>query len=636
MTVDGELTGNDYVSIPSIANDGSMDAINVLHGASAGFVEWSSGGSALLRPRVLFDGVEVATAALRWRRLDRWIPVFTADLPDGSTLTGTICAPGGYPPARGFIVRFEADNRGRTARELRVELDVEWAWSRLWIATARPLAGNNLLAADTSGTALILETDGGRGPALAVGTSRPSELFAADGTAELAPFRGGSLMSASNGTTLRARITQAIHIKPNSRAGVVFNFGVGRERDGALAAVAVLRRSGADHWVRQARLELSHTLRSAQDHRWAESLNRNLLFNRYYAVGRAIDDDRLYLLRSRSPHCPAPGVFNEREALLWTLPSLIIADPGLAREAMFRVFELASERSGEHLRYIDGGSWDAGFVLDQFLLYAWAVDHFATATGDASVLDDPLTRQIVAETDSGAYMRLHPEQVLAATELLPSGDVADYPFATMANALLWAFCDRLPRLDARGNGKVAGNGDAGDVPLRFQGAAGEVAAAIWHHCVSDVDGHPVFASSASLTGEAAVYDDPSLSLAMLPFFGFCAADDPVWRATLEFLRSPRYPLWRTGRISGLLARDGSGHARTAALCADLLTHAAPDALDRLQRLQLPAGVAAAGYDVESGVAAEPHHAALAGFLAWALVGSAEPKEAAASRRKRRR
>ena len=517
-----------------------------------------------------------------------------------------------------------------------MELDVEWAWSRLWIATARPLAGSNLLSSDSDGTALILETDGGRGPALAVGTSRPADLFAADGTAELAPFPAGSLMSASNGNTLRARVTQATHVKPNSRAGVVFNFGVGRERDGALAAVAVLRRSGADHWVRQARLELSHTLRSAQDHRWAESLNRNLIFNRYYAVGRAIDDDRLYLLRSRSPHCPAPGVFNEREALLWTLPSLIIADPGLAREAMFRVFELASERSGEHLRYIDGGSWDAGFVLDQFLLYAWAVDHFATATGDASVLDDPLTRQIVVETDSGAYMRLHPEQVLAATELLPSGDVADYPFATMANALLWAFCDRLPRLDARGNGKTAGNGDAGEVPLRFQGAAAEVAAAIWHHCVSDVDGHPVLASSASLTGEAAVYDDPSLSLAMLPFFGFCTADDPVWRATLEFLRSPRYPLWRTGRISGLLARGGSGHARTAALCADLLTHAAPDALDRLQRLQFPAGVAAAGYDVESGVAAEPHHAALAGFLAWALVGSAEPKEAAAGRRKRRR
>jgi hypothetical protein len=628
MTADVDLTGNDYVSIPSIDRSGSMDAINVLHAASAGFIEWCGGAGALLRPTITFDGVPVSMADVRWRRLDRWIPVFTVAMPDGSAITGTICAPAGYPPARGFMVRIEAENRGRAPRELRVELEIEWTWSRLWIATARPLPGANLLAADAAGTALTLETDDGRGPALAIGTSHSAELLAAAGTEALAPLGAGTVISAGNGSVLRARVTQATPIKANSRAGVVFNVGVGRERDGALAAAASLRRSGPDHWLRQARLELSHTLRSAQDHRWAEPLNRNLLFNRYYAVGRAIDDDRLYLLRSRSPLCPAPAVFNEREALLWSLPALIIADPGIAREAMFRAFELASERSGEHLRYIDGGTYDAGFVLDQFLLYTWAIDHYVTATNDTSVLEDPLTRQIVLETDAAAYMRLHPQHVLAGTELLPSGDVADYPFATMANTLLWAFCERLPRLNP------AGTGD--DARPRFQDAAGEIAAAIWQHCVSDVEGHPILASSASLDGEAAVYDDPALSLALLPFFGFCPTDDPVWRATMEFLRSPRYPLWRTGSIPGLAGRAGSKRPRTSALCADLLTPHAPEALDRLLRLQLPAGVAAAEYDAETGATGEPHHAALAGFVAWSLVHAAEPKEAAGSRRKRRR
>ena len=629
MTADGELTGNDYVSIPIIHPDGSMDAINVLHGASAGLIEWSGTAGSLLRPRISFDGVEVDMQAARWRRLARWIPVVPVTLPDGSTITGTVCAPGGYPPARGFTVRVEVENRGREARVLVVELDIDWSWSRLRIATARPLAGANVLAADSSASAITLETDGGRGPALAIGTSHPPALHAAAGTDELAPLAGGCAINADNGTPLRARITQSVQVRANSRAGVVFNVGAGRERDGALAAAAALRRSGPDHWLRQARLELSHTLRSAQDHRWAEPLNRNLLFNRYYAIGRAIDDDRLYLLRSRSPLCVSPGVFNEREALLWSLPALIIADPGIAREAMFRAFELASERSGEHRRYIDGGSYDPAFVLDQFLLYAWAVDHFVTATRDAAVLEDPLTRQIVLETDAAAYMRLHPQHVLAATELLPSGDVADYPYATMANALLWRFAERLPQLQPAGT-------DAEEPPPRFLNAAAEIAAAVWQHCVSEIEGHPILASSANLEGEAAVYDDPALSLAMLPFFGFCTGDDPVWRATMEFLRSAHYPLWRTGNIPGLAARTGSSRPRTSALCADLLTHYAPDALDRLLRVKMPAGVAAAEYDPDTGAAAEPHHAALAGFMAWTLVHAAEPKDAAARSRKRRR
>lgn len=630
MTADDELTGNDYVSIPIIHSDAGMDAINVLHGASAGLIEWSGGAGALLRPRIIFDGTAVDMTTAQWRRLDRWIPVFTVTLPDGSTVTGTICAPGGYPPARGFTVRIEAENKGRAPRDLEVELDVEWTWSHLRIATARPLAGANVLAADATATAVTLEADDGRGPALAIGTSHPATLQAAVGTDAFVPLSAGAVMRTANGTAVRARITQSVQVRSSSRAGVVFNVGAGRERDGALAAAAALRRSGPDHWLRQARLELSHTLRSAQDHRWAEKLNRNLLFNRYYAVGRAIDDDRLYLLRSRSPLCPNPAVFNEREALVWSLPALIIADPGFAREAMFRAFELASERSGEHLRYIDGGSWDAAFVLDQFLLYAWALDHYAAATGDAAVLEDPLARQVLFETDGGAWMRLHPQHVLAPTELLPSGDVADFPFATMGNALLWRFAERLPRL------VPAGNGDSLEPPPRFQDAAAEIAAAIWHHCVSEVDGHPILASSSNLEGEAAVYDDPALSLAMLPFFGFCSDDDPVWRATLEFLRSPRYPLWRTGSIPGLAARTGSRQPRTSALCADLLTHNAADALDRLLRVQMPSGVAAAEYDPDTGAAADPHHAALAGFVAWTLVHAAEPKEPAGTRRGRRR
>lgn len=632
MIPDGELTGNDYVSIPAIDRAAGMDGINVLHAASAGLIEWCGGSAPLLRPVITFDGIPVPLDDARWSRLDRWIPVFTVTLPDRSTITGTICAPGGYPSARGFIVRIEAENRGRAPRELRVDLEIDWTWSRLRIETARPLDGMNVLAGAgdslrTRGVALCLDSDGRRGPSLAVGTSHHAEVRAAAQPDELASLPPDGAVRAANGNTIRAAVAQSVQVKSNSRAGVVFSIGAGREHDGAVTAVTALRRYGPDHWLRQARFELSHTLRAAQDHRWAELLNRNLIFNRYYGVARAIDDDRLHMLRSRSPFCPAPAVLNEREALLWSLPALTIADPAIAREAMFRVFEVASERSGEHLRLVDGGTYDAAFVLDQFLLYSWAVDHFAQATGDVTVLDDPLTRQIVLETDGAGFLRLHPRHVLASTELLPSGDVADYPYATMANALLWSFCERLPRLQS---------GPAEDPPPRFQDAGAEVAAAIWQHCVSEVNGHPVLASSANLEGDAAVYDDPALSLAMLPFFGFCDADDPVWRETIEFLRSPRYPLWRPGSIGGTAARSGSGRPRTSALCSDLLTPDAPAALDRLLRLHLPGGVAAGEYDTDTGMAGEPHHAALAGFVAWALVRAAEPTEDAGRRRKRGR
>lgn len=602
-----ELTGNDYVSLPHIDADGSIHGITVVHGALAGLIEWSGGDEPLCRLRVTVDGVPLDLADLRWRRLDRWIPVFTLELADGSSITATYCAPGGYPAARGFLIRLDVENRGRRSLEVAAALEITWAATRLCIATSRPVPPPDTLVLDEANRALVLASSAA---ALAIG---------ADTTADLS-------VDASGAEVRRGSVHQGATVRSNSRGSLVFLAGVGRERDGAVTALGAMRRYPADHWLRQARLELSHTLRSAQDHRWAEALNRNLLFNRFFAVGRGIDDDLLYVLRSRSPLCPQPALLNEREALLWTLPALLLADAGLAREAMFRVFELASERSGELLRYIDGGAFDFAFVLDQMLLYSWAADHYIRTTGDEAVLEDALMSHVVFETDAALFMRLHPEQLLAFTELLPSGDKADYPYSTTANALFWCFCDRLARLP---------RGSTGEVPPRLAGAAPEVAAAIWQHCVTDVDGAAVLVSSTDLDGAAAVYDDPSLSLALLPFFGLCTEDDPVWRSTMEFLRSARYPLWRDGRVPGLADRVHPERARTSALCADILADLA-DPLARLAHLQLPAGVAAGCYDVATGECGEPHHAALAGYLAWSLARAAEPPARKIATRKAKR
>jgi hypothetical protein len=610
-----DLTGNDYVSITAIGADAGVDGVAVLHSGLAGLVEWKGGADEpLLKPRVHVNGAEVSLDAARWRRLDRWIPSFSLAAGADVAVSGEICAPGGYPPARGFFIRIAIENRGRSSCSARVDLDVAWHAADLTIATPRPLPGRNALVM-AAHDVLVLESDDGRGPCLALAGQRGA-----------ATVVQASPAAVRNGEPLRARLSVQLDVAPRRSAEAVFVAGMGRERDGACAAVASLQRSGADHWLRQARLDLSHMLRPAQDPRWAELLNRNLIFNRYFAVGRAIDDDRLHLLRSRMPTRNGAATFREHEALFYTMPALIIADPGIAREAILRVLETFSERSGEFVRYIDGSACDPAAVLDGILLYPWAIDRYMTVTGDDSLGEEPLVRQVLMETDSTVFMRLHPQHLLAATELLPCGDTADYPFATLPNALLHAFAAALTRLPWPDE----------EVPPRFAGAAAEIAAAVWQHCTTVVEGHTVLTSSASLDGSAAVYDDPALSLALLPLLGFCATDDPVWGSTVEFLRSTRYPLWLDGAVSGLAGRDTPKVARTAALCADLTGPAASDAMQRLSRVRFIAGVAAAGYDPGTGDGVEPFDAATAGLLAWTLMRASEPADAPSKRTGRRR
>src|SRR5687768_13491733 len=257
-----ELTGNDYVSIPFITRACAMDGINVLHGDLGGLVEWTGAGIAapLFRPELLIDGTPVSLHDASWRRLNRWIPAFQLALPDGITLRGTICAPGGYPAARGALLRFELENRGRSNRQIALRLHITWHATNLWIASARRLHGENRLLFD--GACACLEARNGSGPALALTATHPLTLTAESGSSALP---AGAALEAANGSTLQAIVEQRFALQSDRRTAACFFIGAGRERDGACAAALALRRAGPDHWLRQGRLELSHMLRAGED-----------------------------------------------------------------------------------------------------------------------------------------------------------------------------------------------------------------------------------------------------------------------------------------------------------------------------------------------------------------------------------
>ena len=58
--------------------------------------------------------------------------------------------------------------------------------------------------------------------------------------------------------------------------------------------------------------------------------------------------------------------------------------------------------------------------------------------------------------------------------------------------------------------------------------------AIYENCVFD----GMFAWSVDLQGGHDVYDEPPGSLLLLPYYGFCAADDPLYLKTAEAISQP--------------------------------------------------------------------------------------------------
>ena len=596
---DWELTANHYVAIPLIAKGtGAIHSITALQRGANAVIEWAGGADrmpgALLTPAVTVDNRTIPFESLAWDRLDRWIPRFRTSLGEELALTGTVCAPVGYEATRrGFVYAFEIENHGSTERNVTVSLRGSWRSAARIVCGARPMVGERVVVKHAQREGIALELNGPASAALG-----------------LAVYGSGTEMQVDAHDSEAFSLARSVRVGPGRRVSVSFFCGLAQEREGALATAAAMRRLGAERLIRETRLELSRMARKTPDAGLTALLNRNLLFCFFYGAARALDDDRLYPVTSRSPLHPRCGTFNERDALLWALPAIALCDHGLAREYILRSFEQYSHRPGESVRYIDGTVLEPGLALDQWCAYALAVDHYIRATEDESLLDEPLIRDVFRELDLGLYARLHPEVFLGATELFPSGEPAAEPYATYHNALLHAVCRILHRLAA----------PESEEAKRLANAMDELSAAVWRKLTVDVRGEALLAWSTDLADAASVYDDPAGSLQLLPYYGFCEQSEPVWRSTMNFLRSPSYKLWLGDRkVPGLAARGTPTRASTAGLCADLLGTRSSEALSALRTVIFMSSVGQTHYDVDTGQGSGAvHDAGIAGFLAWSL------------------
>ena len=248
------------------------------------------------------------------------------------------------------------------------------------------------------------------------------------------------------------------------------------------------------------------------------------------------------------------------------------------------------ERVADHLRWLwrrcerpdgrwvrshhaNGGRKDRAFQADQQLYPLVELADYWRLGG--SLPDGVGWTDAVAGAWDAVTSAVDPSSGLMATHENAADDPAEAPFIAASQILLWNAAGRLMELH-----------DAGAITAPYaHGVAERVRAAFEEHLVHD--GRWAYASDGA--GNHVDYHDANdLPVALAPAWGFCTADDPAWRATIEAAFSPANRGYAAGPRGGL----GSVHTPGAWTLGDVqrwvvaqATGDAASADEALQRLR---------------------------------------------------
>lgn len=197
----------------------------------------------------------------------------------------------------------------------------------------------------------------------------------------------------------------------------------------------------------------------------------------------------------------------------------------LVRRHLLWLFEVAERPGGAWGRaYLTNGRCKDGvYQLDQQCYPLLELAEYWKMTGDAALVQrlrqhlNAVLEQVLARRASAAW--------LFPTSETPADDHVAMPYHFSSQIVVWRTLRALAELNAAEPFSNLALAEMADMVRRD----------VLRHMVVEHQGRRLFCYLTDLHGGYQVYHDANdLPTALAPAWGFCAADDPVWRATMAF------------------------------------------------------------------------------------------------------
>ncbi len=584
-------TGNEYIALPTIAENGAIESINYLSMRDRGVIEIT--GEPFLTPVIIVDGEVVPMDKLAWEWESYWIPTFRVES-NGVRICGKYVAP---QHTKGFFLRIEIEAEGVTP-EVMIGVNGHFGEVLHSINESKPVEGTREVYHSLWNQGLVFD--------FRTGVTKFSFGFLTEGGFDQQEWR-----EEETAFSLQKKV-QWKSGKSGLTGRVDLFMGIGLEEVGAVTQAIHMQRETGDYLHKQLKDWLDErTLYLYNDH-LNQILNVNQFFNYFYATGKTLDTEERILCTSRSPRYYVSAAYWDRDSLIWSFPALLLTEPETAREALEYIFTRQIKNIGIHSRYIDGTVLEPGFEMDELCAPLLALEQYLETTGDWTFLEEPMVKKGLELIWKRMMSWKHKKIDLFGTFLMPTDDMRVYPYLTYNNVLVWKALKIFEVIDRKLH-----------IDLRSAGILAEqVKRAIWDHLVIEVDGKNIFCWSADLEGQTDFYDEPPGSLTLFAHYGFVEKSNEVYRNTMARLYSPAFEHYFDNSAFQELGCSHADHPWILSVCNSLLNGRKEEALDMLMRTEMDNYIACESIDEETGEwVTGAHFATCAGFLVHALAAA---------------
>ncbi len=583
-----QVTGNEYISLPKIReSDGAIEQISFMYMSLKSMLEMK-GDDYFIKPYIICDGERLSLCPV-WERKHFWIPSFTNNQ-RGISFRCTYLTP---IEERGFGIRLEAKNETVSCKEITVSVSGEWTQTLYTVNESIELSTGRKHKKSTWNNMFVFQQVPGI-PLMAfapiVGDNQPfSEID-----------QGANWVQDGFSYSIYKTCT----LQQNESFKLDIFFGVGYEEVAAATSALKMLRHGFDAMLHKTEKWLAAREKHVDLPKTNKILNTNLFFCLFFSSGRTIDTEELCMVTSRSPRYYVSAAYWDRDSLLWAFPAILLIDSAYAKELLISVFKKQGRNFGIHSRFIDGTVLEPGFELDELCAPVIALYRYVNHTNDYTILEHLKIVDALESILLKLESRKHPEIELYSTFLQPTDDMHNYPYLTYNNVLVWKTFIILSKWFR--NPQLVKKAD-------------NVKKAIEKYCVLIHEGKQIFAWSVDLLGNWDIYDEPPGSLQLLPYYGFCAFDDTVWKNTQDLIRDKRYPLsFASHRIAEIGCKHAP-HPWILSICNSLLSGYADDAIKHLMLTSMDNGIACESVHEDTGECTTgAAFATCAGFLAYSL------------------